>query len=127
MFVDPEIETIDTLLSFAPQITLCLKLLNKLSLTKFLPQTAFLIPASTPESSSRHLILFPINLDLVSGFQLHLKLEESESNFYLLIAASLRFAEQSFIKLRSITTTMSKLLKLINERMYKVNNRPPSS
>ena len=55
----PEIETIDTLLSFAPPISLCLTLLNKfwrlglsLNLTEFLPQTLVSKLSSWTESIS---------------------------------------------------------------------------
>ena len=54
---------------------------------------------------SRHLIILLIHLALDSGFQLHLEL------------CGAAFAEQSFIKLTFLTITVSKLLKLINEKI----------
>ena len=120
MFVNPEMQTIDTLLSFAPQISLCLKLLNKLSLTKFLPQTAFLISASTPESSSRHLILSSHE----SWTRLRISTWSWDSRLWanFIFWSELRFAEQTLIELKSIATAISQVLKLINEGNFNFSN-----
>ena len=53
-------------------------------------------------------------------FNFILNFRTLKATFIFLIGAAL--AEQSFIKLKFIAITVSKLLKLINERIYKVNN-----
>ena len=80
----------------------------------------FLISASTPDSLSRHLILFLMNRPVISAFQLPLDAKTLKADW--IFWSELRFAGQSFLKLKFIAITISKLPKLINERIYKVTS-----